>query len=65
MADLCCGCRAALTSDEVAITRRLINRGTTRFYCRSCLAEAFGLTTEDVDRAISYYRRIGCTLFRN
>lgn len=59
----CCGCAVSIEKDEVAITKRLINRGTTSYYCRTCLADAFGVTTEDIDRCIQHYKRIGCTLF--
>ena len=59
----CCGCAVSIEKDEIAITKRLINRGTTSYYCRTCLADAFGVTTEDIDCCIQHYKRIGCTLF--
>lgn len=59
----CCGCGAPISRDEAAITRRLVNRGTTRYYCKVCLAGAFGVTTQDIDRRILYYKQTGCTLF--
>lgn len=59
----CCGCAVSIEKDEIAITKRLVNRGTTSYYCRTCLADAFGVTTEDIDRCIQHYKRIGCILF--
>lgn len=59
----CCGCAVSVGKDEIAITKRLINRGTKRYYCQACLADAFGITAEDIDRCIKYYKRMGCTLF--
>lgn len=59
----CCGCGAPVTKDEIAVTKRLINRGTDRFYCRPCLAGAFGITVPDVDRCIRRFKEAGCTLF--
>lgn len=60
---VCCKCAAPICKDEIAITKRLINRGTTKYYCTACLAEAFKITTEDIERSIRYYKQIGCTLF--
>lgn len=61
---LCHKCRMSISKDEVAITKRLVNRGTTTYYCAPCLADAFGITTEDIQRCIRHYKRMGCTLFQ-
>lgn len=60
---VCGKCAAPVSKDEIAITKRLINRGSTKYYCTACLAEAFGITAEDIERSIRRYRQIGCTLF--
>lgn len=60
---VCCKCAASISRDEIAITKRLINRGATKYYCTACLAEAFGITAEDIERSIRHYKQIGCTLF--
>ena len=60
---LCRGCGRALTKDEIALTRKMINRGATEYFCLSCLAAHF-LVTEDVLREkIIQFREMGCTLF--
>lgn len=59
----CLRCGRPLTADEIAITKRLINRGTTEFYCVPCLAAWFEVTEQDIRDRIAYYRSIGCTLF--
>ena len=56
-----CGCK--LTSDEIGITRKLINRGTETFYCVKCLALQFGISEEDVRRLIRNFKAVGCHLF--
>lgn len=59
----CRKCKKDLTLDEIAATKKLINRGTTVFYCTDCLAEAFGVKREDIEKKIQYFKEIGCTLF--
>ncbi len=59
----CARCGAALTADEIAITRKLINRGTDTFYCAGCLADHFQVTRAEIEERIDYFRQMGCTLF--
>lgn len=59
----CRQCKREISGDEAAITRKLINRGTTSYYCTGCLAEAFDVKPEDIWEKIEYYKGIGCTLF--
>ncbi len=59
----CAQCGKALTNDEIAITRKLVNRGTERFYCIKCLAERFKISEEDVRRLIENFKAAGCSLF--
>ncbi len=60
----CRKCGTILTCDEIGATRKLINRGTDVFYCLDCLAEAFDITREDIEKKIVYFKETGCTLFR-
>ena len=62
--EYCKKCGRALSSDEIAITKKLINRGTTTYYCIHCLSEAFEVKQEDIQEKIQYYKEIGCTLFK-
>lgn len=39
--NFCQKCGRELTPEEIAITKKLINRGTSIYYCVDCLAEAF------------------------
>ena len=52
-----------LTRDEIALSKKLVNRGTTRFWCISCLAEHFQVTEADLEQKILDFRAMGCTLF--
>ena len=60
---VCCRCGAEVSRDEIAVTRKLINRAATVFYCVPCLAEHFDVTPEDIWERIAYFRAMGCTLF--
>lgn len=62
-AEACQTCGAALTRDEIAVTRKLINRGATTFHCTACLAKRFEVQPEDIRERIAYFRQTGCTLF--
>ena len=59
----CKTCGRQLTRDEIAVTRKLINRGATEFYCVDCLAAWFEVRPEDIRERIAYFRATGCTLF--
>ena len=59
----CARCGAPLEPDEIAVTKKLMNRGTSTFYCVSCLAEHFQVLPEVIRERIAYFRETGCTLF--
>jgi len=61
--ETCRQCGRALTRDEIAVTRKLINRGAREFYCVSCLAAYFEVAPEDIQERIRFFRSTGCTLF--
>lgn len=60
----CRRCGVKLSADEAAMTKKLINRGTTVYYCIDCLAEMFDVRRKDIEEKIIYYKRMGCTLFQ-
>ena len=60
---LCFRCQRVLTRDEIALTRKLINRGTQTFFCLSCLAAHFQVTEDILREKIIQFREMGCTLF--
>ena len=59
----CITCGRPLEKDEVALTRKLINRGATLYLCIDCLAKKFEVTREDLEKKIEEFRQMGCTLF--
>ncbi|MBR6185206.1 MAG: hypothetical protein IKQ41_02990 [Clostridia bacterium] len=58
---VCCG--KPLKQDEIAVTKKLVNRGAEEFFCISCLAARFEVTPKDILDRIAYFRQTGCTLF--
>ena len=60
---ICTDCGKAITKDEVALSRKLIDIDTKEFYCLACMAENFGCTVEDLQIKIQEFKEQGCTLF--
>jgi len=61
----CKKCGKELSSDAVAIFKKLVNRSADEFLCIECLAEFFNCEPEKIYALIKYYRESGeCTLFR-
>ncbi len=56
-------CGRGLAKDEIALTKKLINRGAVEFLCIGCLAEHFEVSRETLVRKIAEFREAGCTLF--
>ena len=63
MNDLCTACRKPVTSDERAMTRKLINRGATQYLCLPCLARRFDATLGELLERMQAFKDMGCTLF--
>lgn len=59
----CSGCDKIITSDEVALSKKLINRGTKDFFCINCLSEFFNVSQTNLENKIVYYKKFGRTLF--
>ena len=58
-------CDKELLSDEIAIYKKLVNRGAESYLCIDCLAEYFKCSRKAIEDKIDYYRKSGeCTLFR-
>lgn len=60
----CRQCGRALTADEIAVTRKLINRGAREYLCVDCLAAYFEVQPQEIRERIAYFKSTGCTLFQ-
>lgn len=63
MNESCMKCKKVLTHNEIGAYKRFINRGSTSFLCRECLAERLGVSPTLIDGKIEHFKRQGCTLF--
>ena len=61
---VCKDCGVPLGQDEIALTKKLINRGARQFFCLSCLASHFDVSEEILREKITLFREMGCTLFQ-
>ena len=59
----CTRCGAVLEKDDIALTRKMVNRGATECCCIPCTAAHFGLTEEKAWEMIRRFQKTGCTLF--
>ena len=60
---VCLQCGRTLEADEIALTKKMINRGASQFFCLSCLASHFDVPEENLRQKIREFREMGCTLF--
>ena len=58
-----CG-KSPLSKDEIGITKKLIDKKTSNFYCLICLAEYFEVEEEELIAKIEEFKNEGCTLFK-
>lgn len=58
-----CG-KMLLSKDEIGLTKKLIDKKATTFYCLSCLAEYLEVTEEELLAKIEEFKEEGCTLFK-
>lgn len=59
----CAQCGRTLQSVEIALTKKLIHRGATRYLCLTCLGKKFGVSEETLLQKAKEFREMGCTLF--
>lgn len=60
----CIKCGKTLSGNDVGLTKKLINRGSTEFMCIDCLAEKFNCSRELLEKKIEQFKASGCTLFK-
>ena len=57
-----CG-KNKLSKNEAGLTKKLLGRGTERFYCVDCLAEHLEVDTDFLFEKIEEFKEQGCVLF--
>ena len=62
-AAVCRTCRSTLHPDEIALTRKLVNRAARDCFCLACLAAHFEVERSTLVEKIRQFRSMGCTLF--
>ena len=59
----CIRCGAALSSDEIALHKKLYNRAAESFMCIRCSSRYLEVTQEMLTAKIEEFKKMGCTLF--
>ncbi len=59
----CINCGKELEHNDIGAYKKFINRESTRFMCRKCLAKELGVSEELINKKIEYFKLQGCTLF--
>ena len=62
--DVCMKCARKVTRDEKGLTKKLINRGMTTYFCMDCLAEHIGVSVRLLEEKVKQFKDMGCTLFK-
>ncbi len=59
----CKVCGKPLSTDEIGIYKKMINRGADECMCIECLSREISVPVSALRERIEYFRRMGCTLF--
>ena len=59
----CIRCGKELNSIDIGAYKKFINRGSTEFMCKSCLADDLNVAEELIDKKILCFNKQVCTLF--
>lgn len=59
----CIRCGKELNSIDIGAYKKFINRGSTEFMCKSCLANFLEVPEALIDKKIEDFKKQGCTLF--
>ena len=59
----CIRCGKELNSIDIGAHKKFINRGSTEFMCKACLANYLNVPEERIDKKIELFKSQGCLLF--
>jgi len=59
----CKDCGKELVPLDESLTKKLINRGATEFYCKACLSKRFSIPEQKLDEMIKAFKAQVCSLF--
>lgn len=59
----CICCKKELTHNDIGAYKKFINRGSTEFMCKTCLAFELKVSEELIDKKIEHFKKQGCALF--
>lgn len=59
----CADCGKELEQIETGLSRKLINRGTSLFYCLDCLSRKFNVKRDELLAMAERFREAGCAFF--
>ncbi len=59
----CVSCENEVVPVEMGLTKKLMGKGVTNYYCFSCLAKEFNTSVEKLKEVVKEYQRQGCSLF--
>lgn len=55
--------KEALSKNEIGLTRKLLNKNSSRFYCLDCLADYLEVESEFLLAKVEEFKEQGCDLF--
>ena len=58
-----CNCGKELTKTDIGLSKKLINRGTTTYFCLDCLSQKFNCSKKLLQEKAEHFKKQGCTLF--
>lgn len=60
----CSSCRKKpLSKDEVGVCKKMLGKGTKKFFCLDCFASYLNTTVEELNEKIEEFKEEGCKLF--
>jgi len=59
----CIKCNAFLRPQDIALHKKMINRGAKSYMCLPCLAKHFNVSEELLYEKIEHFKKQGCSLF--